>query len=289
MISVVILTLNSAEFIQPCLDSILNQEKGVIELIVVDNGSNDATAALVKENYPQVKLIENKLNLGAARARNQGIEASGGEWILSLDCDVVLSKDFFCNINNFLKELPSGVGLIQPKILEFKEKTIYSTGISVSFLRRFFDTGRGKKDRGQFDKTKYIFGACSAAALYNKKMLNAIKEGVDYFDESFFFLFEDVDLSWRAQKKKYKAIFFPKAVCFHYGNSSQTPKKTRQYLSLRNRYYTLLKNDSIGNCILAFLIYDFPRLIWLFIINPSVLKAIQEAFVYRNKLSCPKD
>jgi len=285
MISVVILTLNSAEFIQPCLDSILNQEKGEIELIVVDNGSNDATAALVKENYPQVKLIENKFNLGAAGARNQGIEVSSGEWILSLDCDVVLSKDFFCNIDNLLKELSSEVGLIQPKVLEIRDKAIYSTGISVSFLRRFFDTGKGEKDNGRFDKAKYIFGACSAAALYNKKMLEEIKEGIDYFDKEFFFLFEDVDLSWRAQKKRYRTIFFPKAVCFHHGDSSQTPKKTRQYLSLRNRYYTLLKNDSVENCILPFLIYDFPRLIWLCIINPSALKAIKDVFAYRNKLN----
>ena len=284
MISVVVLTLNSAKFIKPCLDSILSQKVDTIDLIVVDNGSNDETVTFIKGNYPQIRLIENKLNLGASKARNQGIETAHGEWILSLDCDVVLENGFFYNINSALKDLPPGVGLIQPKILESNKRNIYSAGISVSFLRRFYDIGKGQKDLGKFDKTAYVFGACSAAALYSKDMLNAIKQGACYFDESFFFLFEDVDLSWRAQKKGYKAIFCPSAVCCHQGNSSRTPEKKRQYLCLRNRYYVLLKNDSLRNLILPFLFYDLPRLFWILIINPPALKAIPEALVYQNKL-----
>ena len=284
MFSVIILTLNSLKFIKPCLDSILNQKLDAVELIVVDNGSKDGTAIFIKENYPQIRLIENKLNLGAAKARNQGIEIARGEWILSLDCDVVLNKDFFYNINNVLKDLPPGIGSVQPKILESGKEIIYSAGIYVSFLRRFYDLGKGQKDLGQFDKAAYIFGACSAAALYSKDMLAEIKQGSESFDESFFFLFEDVDLSWRAQKKKYKTIFCPNAICYHHGNSSETPKKIRQYLSLRNRYYVLLKNDKIKNYILPFLFYDFPRLLWLLIINPFALKAIKDAFVYKNGL-----
>ncbi len=282
MISVVILTLNSVKFIKSCLDSILIQNPDAIELIVVDNGSSDGTPAFIKENYPQVGLIENKFNFGAAKARNQGIIAAQGEWILSLDCDVVLDNEFFCNIRNTLKVLSPRVGLIQPKILQAGKKTIYSAGIRISFLRRFYDIGRGEEDFGQFDKMADIFGACSAAALYSKEMLNAIRQGADYFDESFFFLFEDVDLSWRARRSRYKAVVCPSALCYHRGNSSETPDKIRQYLCLRNRYYTLLKNDSIKNYILPFLFYDLPRLFWILITNPSALKAIKEALLYKN-------
>jgi GT2 family glycosyltransferase len=284
VISVIILTFNSVKFIKPCLDSILSQRAQITELIVVDNGSHDGTVNFIKENYPQVNLIENKINLGAAKARNQGIKTARGEWVLSLDCDVVLEEDFFYNINNALKDLSSGVGVIQPKILESGKEIIYSAGIAVSFLRRFYDIGKGQRDLGQFDKNVYIFGACSAAALYRKEMLNEIGRGSEWFDESFFFLFEDVDLSWRAQKKRYTSIFCPSAVCYHHGNSSKTPKKIRQYLCLRNRYYTLLKNDSIKNYILPFLFYDLPRLLWLLIINPAALRAIKEAFIYKDDL-----
>ena len=284
MISVIILTLNSIKFIKPCLDSISNQKSDRVELIIVDNGSSDGTSIFIKESYPQIKLIENKLNLGAAKARNQGVEAADGQWILSLDCDTVLENDFLYNISNALKDISPVVGMIQPKILEPDKKTIYSTGVFISFLRKFYDIGKGRKNLGKFDKTGYIFGACSAAALYKKDMLVKIRQESGYFDERFFFLFEDVDLSWRAQKNGYKAIFYPKAVCYHHGNSSKTSKRNRQYLCLRNRYYCLLKNDSIKNYILAFLFYDLPRLLWLLIFNPFALKAINDAFVYKNNL-----
>lgn len=281
MISVVILTLNSLKFIKPCLDSILSQEANALEIIVVDNGSVDGTVIFIKENYPQVNLIQNKINLGAAKARNQGIQAAKSQWVLSLDCDVVLAKDFLDNIENAIKSLAANIGMIQPKILQKDQKTIYSAGIRVSFLRKFHDIGKGKNDLGQFNKPGYIFGACSAAAVYKKEMLEQIKQANGYFDERFFFLFEDVDLSWRARNRGWQALYYPEATCCHHGDSSATPKKTRQYLCLRNRYYTLLKNDSLRKYFLALISYDLLRLFWIAITNPLALRAIKEYFIFK--------
>lgn len=288
MISVIILTLNSLKFIKPCLDSILSQDVDLTEIIVVDNGSVDGTGIFIRENYPQVSLIQNKANLGAAKARNQGIQAAKGEWIFSLDCDTVLEKKFFCNIENAIKILTAGTGMIQPKILQADRKTIYSAGIFVSYLRKFCDIGKGQKDLKQFNKSKYIFGACSAAALYKKDMLDEIKQVTGYFDERFFFLFEDVDLSWRAQNQGWQALFYPDAVCYHYGNSSTTSKRIRQYLCLRNRYFTLLKNDLLKKYILAFIFYDLPRFFWILITNPHALRAVKDAFIFKAHLTRTK-
>lgn len=69
------------------------------------------------------------------------------------------------------------------------------------------------KDMRLFNKQENIFGACSAVALFKKTMLERIKDPTDYFDERLFFLVEDVDLAWRAQKNGYKAIFCPDAIC----------------------------------------------------------------------------
>jgi len=284
VISAIILTLNSIKFIKPCLDSILSQDAKGIEIIVVDNGSIDGTVNLIKESYPQVSLIQNKINLGAAKARNQGIQAARGKWILSLDCDTILEKDFICNIKNAIKFLSLEVGMIQPKILQADRKTIYSAGIFISYLRKFYDIGKGEKDLKQFNKTKYIFGVCSAAALYKKDMLDEIKQVSGYFDERFFFLFEDVDLSWRAQNLGWRAQFCPEAICYHCGNSSATPKETRQYLCLRNRYFTLLKNEVLKKQILAFIIYDLPRCLWILLTNPYTLRAIKDAFIFKTHL-----
>lgn len=241
------MTFNSRKFIKSCLESIFAQGVGDIEVIVVDNGSKDNTTVFIRENYPQVRLIENKENLGSAKARNQGIDVTRGEWILTLDCDVILEKDFLPNILELTKNLPPRLGVIQPKILMADRNTIFSCGIYLSKkLRRFYDIGKGKLDNGQFNFAKCIFGVCSACALYKKEMLEEIKEETGYFDEGFFFLVEDVDLSWRAQNKGWRTLYYPEAKSFHYGNSSETSKEIRQYLCFRNRYFMIKKNETLS-------------------------------------------
>jgi len=280
-ISAVILTYNSASCIKPCLDSVYVQGYQDLELIVVDNGSKDETVSLVKENYPQVILIENKDNLGACKGRNQGIEAAHGEWIVTLDCDIILEHNFFCEIIKIIERAPKAVGMIQPKILNAHKNTIFSAGIYVSFLRRFHDIGKNEIDSAKFSKEKDIFGACSAAAVYKRDMLEAVREVNGYFDERLFFLFEDVDLSWRAQKKGIKVLFCPNAVCYHRGDSSHTPGKIRQYLSLRNRYFTLLKNDFSCRIILFFIFYDLPRFLYILITNPYALRVVNDVLYFK--------
>jgi GT2 family glycosyltransferase len=282
VISVIILTLNSIKFIKPCLDSILRQAADNIEIIVVDNDSTDNTIGLIKGYYSQVVLIENRNNLGAAKARNQGIELAKGKWVLTLDCDTILENGFFANFNKIEESLSPEIGIIQPKVLEYDKKTIYSTGIFLSQLRRFYDIGKGKKDKGQFNEEKFVFAACSAAAFYKMSMLDEIKEKSGFFDENFFFLAEDVDLGWRAKKRGYKTLYYPKVVCFHCGNSSGLDKKFRQYLCLRNRNLLILKNDRMTgfNRLSILMLYDLPRLLYMLFTNNLVFKALKEMDIF---------
>jgi GT2 family glycosyltransferase len=265
-ISVIIPTYNSAQFIIPCLDSVFRQKVQNIEIILVDNASSDNTVSLVRNSYPQVKVIENQSNLGASKARNQAMDNSSGGWILTLDCDVVLEENFLSVILKDAPKLPPETGILQPKIIDIQNGKIYSAGIRSSFLKRFHDIAKGCPDIEKFDKPGLIFGACCAAALYRRKMLEDIKDRYGYFDERLFFLFEDVDLSWRAQKKGWVCRYYPKAKCHHHGNSSITDNKTRQFLSFRNRQLTILKNQNLILTLLMsplYLIYDLPRFLIL--------------------------
>ncbi len=269
-ISLVIVTFNSERFIISCLDSIFKQGMPAQAIFVVDNGSTDNTVSLIKDRYPQVNRIANKQNLGPCQARNQGIEASSGKWVLVLDSDVVLEDCFFRDSERVLSEIPEDVGMIQPKIVNADRKTIYSAGIFLSFFRRFHDIGHGQPDNGKFVRSVYVFGACSATAIYRRKMLQEIKEEAGYFDERFFFLAEDVDLSWRAQRRGWKTVFSPQIVSFHYGDGSSTNRKLRQYLCFRNRCYTIMKNEGFARYalkILPLIFYDFPRLCYLALTN----------------------
>lgn len=276
MLSVIILTFNSIRFIKPCLDSVFSQGHQDLEVIVVDNASQDSTLDFVKENYSQVILIENKENLGAAKARNQGIEIAQGQWILTLDSDVILEKNFLNKISNCLKEHGESIAIFQPKILNMDKKTIYSCGIYLSKLRRFYDIGKGRLDNGYFNAAKHIFGACSAAAIFRKDVLEEIKEDTGYFDERFFFLVEDVDLAWRAQRRGRETLFCPEAICYHFGSSSGYDKKFRQYLCFRNRYLMMFKNDNKDiTKWFSFMVYDITRICYLLYTNRFVLKTLK--------------
>ena len=279
MLSIIILTFNSIKYIKPCLDSLFYQDYKDFEAIIVDNSSKDGTVALVKRDYPEVNLIENPKNFGACRARNQAIEASCGEWILSLDCDVTLEKTFLQKVSEVIKDLPPEIGILQPKILKPDGKRVYSCGIHLSRLRRFYDLGKGERDNGQFKDTKRIFGACSAAAIYNRKMLQEIRENTGYFDERFFFLVEDVDLAWRAQRRGWKAIFCPQPVCYHTGNSSNTDRQLRQYLCFRNRYFMIKKNECLIGKLKLFILsfwYEVFRFFYLVFTNRYMSRSLKE-------------
>lgn len=276
-ISLVVPAFNSVNFIHHCLDSLLAQGGVDFEVIVIDNGSKDGTADFLKEKYPQIRLIENKENAGACQARNQGIEVSRGDWVMTLDCDVALEKDFLKKMIDFADSQEASLGMLQPKILGDDAQTIYSCGIHLSKLKRFYDVGRGMANNGNFNAPRYVLGACSAAALYRRKMLEEIKEDTGYFDRRFFFLVEDVDISLRAQKKNWKALYYPEAVCYHAGNSSQTSKEMRQYLSWRNRRALLAKHRFNKMWMfMSSVLYDLPRLPFLLLTNHYVREEISK-------------
>ena len=139
-------------------------------------------------------------------------------------------------------------------------------GIYLSKLRRFYDISKGRPINELQSRIKDIFGVCSAAGFYKRQMLEDIKEKTGYFDERFFFLVEDVDVSWRAQAKGWKALFFPHALCRHLGNSSNNPLKARRCFCFRNRYLMIFKNEKRHITIIKlpfYLAYDVPRLIFL--------------------------
>jgi GT2 family glycosyltransferase len=270
-ISVIILICNSAMFIQACLDSLCKQLDENVEVILVDNGSTDGSADIVKKKYKRVVLIENKNNFGASHARNQAITHSKGKWVLTLDSDVILAGSFICNFREFQAKLPDTVGMVHTNILTYNGKKIYSQGIYLSTLKRFYNYNMNKKSVFICDQPKKLIGPCSAAAFYKRSMLDHVKEKTGYFDENFFFLVEDVDLAWRCRRAGWGSMFCPQAICYHKGNSFKINKKVRQYLSYRNRKLMIKKHiRGIDNFNLYLLsgFYELIRCIYLYMYNP---------------------
>lgn len=280
-ISIVIVTWNSELFIEDCLRSILKQIYKNWELIIVDNGSSDGTVDYIKRIYPEVILIRNRNNLGFCQANNQGINLAKGRYVFVLNSDVILADNFLEQMKTALDDSEKDIGMVGPKIMQSDGKTIYSTGLFISRSRRFYNRGEGEVDEKKYDTAVNVLGCCAAAVIYKREMLEDIKLLNEYFDENFFFLLEDVDLSLRAKASGWKALFVPQAVCYHRGNSSGYKNKFRQYLSFRNRYFLIIKNDTLRGLLKDapyIIIYDSLRFFYMLFLNKYFLKALREIF-----------
>jgi len=273
--SVIIVTWGAQKFITQCLDSVFAQSLNNLEVFVVDNGSEDETVKLVEEYGDKLKLIKNENNLGFSYANNQAMAKACGNYVLFLNSDVKLEKDYLSILINFLKNNKE-VGMVQGKYLRWDKKTIDCLGLFLTPLFRFKNLGEGKLDTKKHRDNFKIFGPGGAAALYKREVLEQIKWRNQYFDNDFFFLVEDFDMAWRAQNKGFKSYCITTAVCYHYRDSSAHKSYFRQYLSFRNRYWLLLKNApayTIFWFMIVFIIYDIPRFTYMLATNKYTKKS----------------
>jgi len=257
-VAVVVVSWNSAGYLPGCLESLNGLERPPAEVVVVDSGSTDGSADLVRSRHPEVELIDCGENVGFCRGNNLGIRATSSPFVLALNPDTLLEPGFL------EQQLPAfenpRVGMSAGKLLRFDRETLDTAGQLLSRSRRPRDRGYGEPDRGRFEHDDEVFGVCGAAALYRREMLDSIVDpGEQYFDETFFAFGEDLDLAWRAQRLGWSAVYRHSAVGYHArGGSSGGPAWTRRrgallgrsavirYHVLKNRYLTILRNDTVA-------------------------------------------
>lgn len=256
LVSVTIVTFNSARHIAACLESVRAQDYSPLELVIADNASSDNSAELVRKLAADGQLIFNPVNVGFAAAQNQAITLAKGEWILCLNPDVVLSANFI-RVLIAAGRQDEKVGSLCGKLLRWQpgaspERTnvIDSTGMYFLPNLRHLDRGAEEEDRGQFDETEYVFGVSGAAALYRREMVQDASIEGQFFDEEFFSYREDADLAWRAQLLGWRAAYVPAAVGWHVRRV--TPERREQlpaeinWHSVKNRYLMRYKNIGFG-------------------------------------------
>lgn len=252
LVSVTIVTFNSSRYIAQCLDAVLAQRYAPIEIVVVDNASSDNTLAILRSYRQKIRLFRNRENAGFSTGQNQAIAASKGAWVLTLNPDVKLLPDFIASLIDAADDDPF-VGAACGKLLRMGPEgeplpgpLIDSTGIYFTPEIRHFDRGWGDADHGQYDRVEYVFGACAAAALYRREMIEDIKEGPDFFDPDFFCYREDADLAWRAQLLGWRCLYTPDAAGYHVrgvkpGPRDVVPPVLRMH-SVKNRFLMRVKN-----------------------------------------------
>ena len=191
-ISVVVVNFNGKRFLDDCLSSLSVQTYKDYEVIVVDNASRDGSVEHIRSRFPWARIVENKVNLGSTGGNNSGIREAEGEFIVTLNNDTSVEKDFLERLAGPMSD--PGIGMCGSKML-YPNGKINSTGLCLSRSGASWDRGASEEDLGQYDRQEEIFGACAGAALYRRKMLDEI----GLFDEDFFIFMEDIDLTLRAR------------------------------------------------------------------------------------------
>lgn len=252
LVCVTIVTYNSARYIGKCLESVLAQDYPALEIVIVDNASEDATRAALEPFAGRARIAYNCRNIGFAAGQNQAIGLSRSDWVLTLNPDVRLSPDFVSQMVA-AGELSSEIGSVSGKLLamgsdfSIPSRPIFdSTGIYMTPALRHFDRGSKQPDEGQYDTFEYVFGVTGAAALYRRKMIADISIQNEFFDTDFFAYREDADVAWRAQLLGWKCLYTPLAVAFHVRSVLPSNRRSVSPLinmhSVKNRWLLRMKN-----------------------------------------------
>jgi len=252
LVSVTVVTYNSGRFIRRCLESVLAQDYPNLEIVVIDNASSDGTTDILEQFEERCEIVYNQENIGFAAAQNQAIALSSGEWVLTLNPDVLLETDFVSMLVQ-AGQMDKKAGTICGKLLSLtsnfdlpEQALVDSTGIYFTPMLRHLDRGSQEIDRGHYVKHEYVFGATAAAALYRRKMILDIAVEGEFFDTDFFVYREDADVAWRAQLLGWKCLYTPLARGYHVrsvlpGNRRALPSAINMH-SVKNRFLMRIKN-----------------------------------------------
>ena len=210
--TVVIPNYNGIEYVENCLASLQYEPA---QVILVDNGSTDGSLELVREKFPEVRLIAMERNYGFCKAANRGMEASETTYVILLNNDTVAEPGFVRALEKALdSDSRAFSGAARMVKLRHPER-IDDAGDYYCALGWAFAAGRDKP-RENYDKPREIFSACGGACIYRRRVL----EQIGLLDENHFAYLEDVDLGYRARLYGYRNLYVPEAVVRHAGSAS---------------------------------------------------------------------
>ena len=254
-LSVIIVSWNTRDLLAQCLESVVRQQSpdlrqqsnsaGHLSVVctlssdvwVVDNASSDGSAAMVRERFPQVRLIENRENVGFARANNQGIRASTGRYVLLLNSDTIVEPDALTRMVEFMDAHPDagivGAYIRNPdrspqycfgRFPTITSETVFAFGLDLHrpFSARFAPQVGFEED---FIETDWVLGA---GLMVRRQALDR----VGLFDEDYFMYSEEVDLAYRVKKAGWKVFVLRDARIVHYGGQSAQQMAARMKAEL---------------------------------------------------------
>ncbi len=296
LVSVVLAAYNGKEFLEKCITSLYDQEfEGDLEILFVDDNSQDGSYEFVKENFPQVTAIKNPKNLGHAEASNRGIEKARGDYIFLIDHDTEFESDCIAKILQTFQEHPNA-GCVGGMIKDYGDSgIIQEMGMKVDVFGYGYSSegsinGFSIRDEGQYNgNVLSCFYTSSCALMIDKETLT--RTGM--FDPVYFLYKDDIDLCWRVHLIGKDVLINPGAKVYHkmgstLGGTSVKDKEqystsiNKRYLGERNTIYTLLKNYRQHTLVLILPLYAMiniaEMLFFLFTLNFKIIDVYLRAW-----------
>ncbi len=252
-LSIIIVSFNVRDLLDACLKSVQESARDELryEIIVVDNASTDGSARMVRQHYPEVRLIANRENRGFAAANNQGIRESHGRYVLLLNPDTEVLDDALAVMVAFLETHPS-FGAAGPQLLypdgSFQHSAFRFPGVLQTFFD-FFPLHHRLLDsrlNGRYPRAWYArgtpfpidhpLGACLMAR-------RATVEQVGLLDEGFFMYCEEIDWCWRMREAGWQIACVPHARVIHHAGASASQFRDAMFVALwRSRFRLYAKH-----------------------------------------------
>lgn len=250
-VSILVLNYNGREFLKNCFDSIKKTDYDNYEVLIVDNNSTDDSISFMKKNYPWVKIIRSKKNIGFAGGNNIGIKKSSGKYVVLLGSDTICNPDWLKKIVD-LAESSHKIGIVSswPLNIEFLETSM-------------------KNFPHKIKEVAKVSGTCMM-------IKREIFEKIGFLEEKYFMYWEDTEFCYRTILAGYKILINYDSIVFHIGGGSakKQPSKKWKYEMTKNRLHMHFKLMS-PFYLIFFIIFELGKLLFNFIKIPS------DFFLYR--------
>ncbi|MFC1824166.1 glycosyltransferase family 2 protein [Thermodesulfobacteriota bacterium] len=279
LITAIVVTLNHLNLLRNCLDSLHKQDYEAMEVIVVDNGSEEDVRGLLSRAYPETRMIRLDRNYGFAEANNRGIEMAQGKYIALINNDAVAQPQWISSMVATAEADPTAAAIASIIIDGNRPNVLDSCGVGIGLDGMSRQAMRGKAIPN-LDKPKEVLLFSGCACLLRKGAL----EQVGLFDKDFFAYCEDTDLGLRLQRAGWSCVVAPNArVYHHYSMTGGKYSLQKIYWVERNHFWVAVKNYP------WFLLVLLPTLTayrYLAQVN-SLLKHHGELQMYRRNHSLP--
>lgn len=242
-VSAVIVNYNTKEILRDCLKN-LKRNSFPLEIIVVDNNSPDGSAEMISRQFPEVKLLALKKNIGLAAGNNAGLKKAKGEYVLFLGSDAFPEEGAIAKLVSFMDKNPDvGISVGEVRLREGRLDKDSHRGFPTPWVALTHFTGledlfpKSRLFGGYFlgDKNMKVvhdIDLCTSHFMMTRKK---IFEEVGYWDEDFFVYGEDVDLCWRVKKAGWRIVYVPAAKVLHFKGASVGIRKETQDITKATR------------------------------------------------------